>query len=148
MDIYKGGELRLKTNAIWQKEIVLDSLPVLICPFGDPEAELYDDLKTHISNSLGKELKVFQPQFYYWTRYSYIPWHNDGNFKGAMTIYLDADWKENWGGYFMYKEGDEVKAIKPEKNLAIHQTDGVQHCTTPVTFFGTLRRTIQIFLED
>ena len=43
---------------------------------------------------------------------SYITWHSDPHCKAALTIYLNDTWNEDWGGYLMYKENDEIKAIK------------------------------------
>ena len=99
---------------------------------------------------------------YFWTRYSYIPWHNDRTYDGAITIYMNKEWKPDFGGYFMYAENSNdvikhnddyievrnIKAIIPKKNLAVLQTEQTHHCTTPVNFFGDLRVTIQTFLKN
>jgi Rps23 Pro-64 3,4-dihydroxylase Tpa1-like proline 4-hydroxylase len=82
---------------------------------------------------------------YYWTRLSYIPWHDDENHTGALTVYLNEEWDEDWGGYFLYKEDETIKAILPKKNFALLQQGGIKHATTPVHLNGGIRFTIQTF---
>lgn len=86
--------------------------------------------------------------FYYWPPGSYIPWHNDGMYAHALTIYLNEDWNYLFGGLFQYNENNIVKTIIPKKNLAILQVGGLYHSTTISSYNSPLRRSIQIFFED
>jgi Rps23 Pro-64 3,4-dihydroxylase Tpa1-like proline 4-hydroxylase len=145
-DKYYKGEQCLKTHRCWQASLVADSAPVLIYDVkGEPE--LYNDIVKTIREKIDVEFETATINFYYWTRYSYIPWHNDGHAAGAVSIYLNPDWNPNYGGYLLYKEDDEIKAILPEKNVAVFQANGLHHGTTPVNFAGDIRYSIQCFLE-
>ena len=48
-------------------------------------------------------------------------------------------------GYFMYKMGNEIKAIKPERNLGIVQTGNVFHSVSTVNLDSDKRITLQAF---
>ena len=134
------------TNDWWEFDIKKDSFPVFIHNINH-ESELHNRLKRTIESKTGYTIKDNNIMIYYWTRFSYIPWHNDGlKYKGAITIYLNREWIRDYGGYFMYEEGNEIKAILPEKNLALVQYGGIDHGTTPVNFDGKIRFTIQSFL--
>ena len=145
-DMYHSGEHVLKTHKCWNNTVVLDSFPVLIYRIPDEE-KVMKDLTTTINQKTGMNYSVCAG-FYYWTRFSYIPWHEDSHLDAAMTIYLNDKWTENNGGYLMYEDGDEIKAILPQKNRAIWQRNGVRHSTSAVNYDGDIRYTIQCWLTE
>jgi len=144
------------TNRFWDYDIVKDSFPVIIHSI-NTDTQLYNRLKDEILTKIksdleGKQISIQEnPEFlfYYWTRYSYIPWHNDAKHYAALTIYLNEVWHPDWGGYFMYMENgidtNTIKAIMPKKNNAMLQYGGVYHTTTAVNFDGETRITLQVF---
>jgi hypothetical protein len=143
--VYSTGENVFYSNKCWGYGIVKDSFPVLIHKINDNN-RLHTDLKQCIEDKTS--MYVNRPlMFYYWTRFSYIPWHVDLEYDGALTIFLNEDWHEDFGGYFLYKEEKEIKAIVPQRNLATFQSNGLEHCTTPVNYDGEVRMTIQVFLH-
>jgi len=139
----------------WEDEIVKDSFPVLV-HFINRESDLYSVLKNGIENKTGYYVpNTAEIMFYYWTRYSYIPWHNDGIHDYTLTIYLNESWDKNFGGMFLYSDAttveeiqnNDVKGIFPKRNLGVLQKGGTFHCTTPVHYNGNMRKTIQVFLS-
>ena len=150
-DIYYGPEHCKRTNASWSSAVVGNSFPV-VCALIEDE-ELLEVLQKKITANF-KKYKIKAASFYYWTEFSYIPWHDDASHDAAITIYL-SDHHENDGGYFMYKKmvhtengpQEEIVAIPPKINRAIFQAQGVQHATTAVNAKSSLRKTIQIFLD-
>jgi hypothetical protein len=140
------GENIFCTNRWWNEGIVKDSFPVFIHNI-NKESELYNNILNTIQDKTGLFVNDHEIMFYYWTRFSYIPWHEDVSYGGALTIYLNEVWHEDFGGYFLYEDKQDIKAIIPQKNLAILQNGGLRHCTTPVNFNGTVRITIQVFLD-
>lgn len=136
------------TNNWWDKKIVKDSFPVLIHGI-HKNSELFFKTKQQIENKT--ELSVNDDNdimIYYWTRFSYIPWHKDHSYAGALTVYLNEEWHEDWGGYFLYEKNDnDIRAVMPKRNLGILQQGGVNHSTTPVHYDGNLRISIQVFLH-
>jgi thiol-disulfide isomerase/thioredoxin len=146
--ILTSGDNLLSSNYHWHYDVVKDSFPVLIHKI-DKKSYFYEVLKDNIENKTGlvvsddKEIMI-----YYWTRYSYIPWHGDGDHYGGLTVYLNREWNPDYGGYFLFKEdNDNIRAIPPQQNMAILQTENVPHCTTPVTFDGGIRITLQVFFS-
>ena len=97
--------------------------------------------------------KIKAASFYYWTEFSYIPWHDDASHDAAITIYL-SEHHENDGGYFMYKKmvhtengpKPEIVAIPPKINRAIFQAQGVQHATTAVNAKSHYGKQFRFFL--
>jgi Rps23 Pro-64 3,4-dihydroxylase Tpa1-like proline 4-hydroxylase len=78
---------------------------------------------------------------------SFIDWHTDSHCIAALTIYLNEKWNDNWGGYLIYEENDELKAIKPEKNLAIIQKTPLNHSVSMVNIGADYRISLQMFLH-
>ena len=83
--------------------------------------------------------------FYFYHPESHIPWHNDGNHNGGITIYLNDIWDKNNGGYFLFEHENTIQAIVPKRNMAVEQFGGVEHSVSPTTRLSDIRRTIQIF---
>jgi hypothetical protein len=139
-DYSKHGNIRHSyTN--WGEEVIKDSNPVLI-----------KDLSDNLSNRIINELKVHLPEYtefkcmwYGWIRGSYIPWHADNNAKFGATIYLNDFWDEDWGGYFAYKDNNEIKCIKPEFNKMIVIKPPIEHTVFNTCSVAPVRETIQIF---
>ena len=131
-----------RTNLCWQDEIRNQSTPVIIRDIIE-NTPMYNKLKSEIDSKTG--LKVKRLMLYFWTKLSYIPWHDDGHAESALTIYLNDYWDEDWGGYFMYKLNDKINAIKPDRNLGVIQTGSIFHSVSTVNLDADLRITIQTF---
>ena len=141
------GDHNFSTNASWTKDIIKDSFPVLIHRIYT-ESDFFKKCIDQIESKTNYRVKCNTIMIYYWTRFSYIPWHNDGMHDAALTVYLNDQWDRDYGGFFLYEEEDEIKAIIPKRNFGILQKGGTKHCTTPVNFDGKMRITIQTFLEN
>ena len=144
------------TNS-WQPNIIHESTPVMVYDMLDGTDMLLKRLKEilDIKNDV-----VFM--IYYWPVGSYIPWHNDSRARFTATLYCNRSWDRNWGGLFLYEEGDKILAEVPEWNKLIVQTNKEWHSTTSVTKpyyqpvanangytrISDIRTTIQIFEED
>jgi Rps23 Pro-64 3,4-dihydroxylase Tpa1-like proline 4-hydroxylase len=131
-----------RTNLCWQDEIRNQSTPVIIRDI-IKDTPIYNKLKSEIDTKTG--FKVERLMLYFWTKLSYIPWHNDSHANSALTIYLNDYWDQDWGGYFMFKLNNEIKAIKPERNLGVIQTGHVSHSVSTVNLDADLRITVQSF---
>ena len=81
------------------------------------------------------------------SRGSFIPWHNDLPYKFTCTVYLNEYWDKDWGGYFMY-ENEEIKAIKPEHNVAISFEPPLMHTVGLTSINAPLREILQIFVVE
>jgi hypothetical protein len=134
-----------RTNLCWQDEVLKQSTPVIIIDIIN-DTPMYNKLKSEIDSKTG--FQVERLMLYFWTKLSYIPWHDDGHAKSALTIYLNDYWDDDWGGYFMFNLNNEIKAIIPERNLAIIQTGGVPHSVSTVNLNADLRITIQAFFTE
>jgi len=142
-EIYTSTECTLKSNASWDSDVVRTSHTVLVHEISDDKLVNY--LQTRVEEEFGHY--DITPMFYYWTQFSYIPWHNDGNHSAALTIYLNEQDADD-GGYFMYEKSDDtIEAIQPQPNRAIFQEGGVRHSVTSVNLGAPVRRTIQIFMR-
>jgi len=141
LNLYKNGE-HFKNSRVWGDHLVKNSTPVMLTNVVNNEINqaIQDKVKQHIGDH--DTTAVYQ----YWTSGSYIPWHNDGYHKAALTIYLSEHDKDD-GGYFMYDDGKGVKAVKPTPNRAVFVTGGIYHCVTTVNQGCPVRRTIQVWLK-
>ena len=152
------GENLFSTNYSWNKSVKKDSYPVL-CHNLDKHTFMYEDIKWLIESKTGYTPQKGHILLYYWTRHSYIPWHRDSYkvieneqekyipYDAALTVYLNREWDKDSGGYFLYEDNDEIKAILPKRNLGILQYDSLYHSTTPVNYDGDVKITLQVFLK-
>lgn len=127
---------------LWEQEVIKDSNPVLIKYFNE-------DMRSRMISEIGKYLpeqyEYITISWYGWIRGSYIPWHSDAHTRLAATIYLNELWDDNWGGYFAYEDGDEVKCIKPHHNRMTMVKPPCRHTVFNTTSIAPIRETIQIF---
>jgi Rps23 Pro-64 3,4-dihydroxylase Tpa1-like proline 4-hydroxylase len=129
----------------WSEYLKSNSTPILRYAMQDTDLELINFLKKEIEKQI--PYYVDDIIIHLLPRLSYIPWHNDGGHTASLTIYINEKWEPNWGGFFMYKIGDEIRAIKPERNSAILQKDGLKHCVTTTNIDSDFRISIQCFLK-
>ncbi len=134
-----------RTNMCWNDGIVGHSAPVIIIDLPNDD-KLNVKIKHEITHKLNKEPSHIM--FYIWTRLSYIPWHNDAHANGALTVYLNEYWDDNWGGYFMYQNNQgQIAALKPETNLGVLQTGELKHCVSTININAENRITLQTFFK-
>jgi len=116
--------------------------------------ELEDELKQKIiSTLLEKGIIKKQPKRYaanvaLYSRQSFIPWHDDGSHLTSITIYLNQEWSKDWGGYFAYEEGEEVKAIVPTYNTCVAFEPPLMHSVTLTNLNAPFRESLQIFIDE
>jgi GR25 family glycosyltransferase involved in LPS biosynthesis len=140
---FKSPEMSLRTNLSWDQNIRKDSNLVLthiLSTDNDLYKKINDIVKTKCQVNSIKNI-----MFYYWTQGSHIPWHNDGCHNGGITIYLNRVWDEDWGGIFLFKDGNMINGFYPKPNRSIIQFGGIEHSVAPTTKNSDIRFTIQIF---
>lgn len=130
----------------WKDELISHSTPILRYPITIEYNKLLSKIKREIF--VKTNYQIDNVLIHFWPKLSYITWHEDLVYKGALTVYLNKIWDSNWGGYFMYQENDEIKAIKPEYNLGVLQENGVSHCVSTVNINADIRISIQVFLTN
>jgi len=137
-----------RSNLGWSGDIVKNSQPILLNILNN-DTYIYNYLSNKYNNLFNelknKEIKIL---YYIYSRLSYIPLHNDDTHFFASTIYLNENWNEDFGGLFLYKENNEMKAICPKFNLAITNDNNIIHGTTLVNIDAPYRETIQIFFDN
>ena len=140
----KEGQQFTTSMLNWEDGLIENSAPILKYDFYAYDDEFRKKIKREIETKIPYFIDGFM--LYVWPNSSYITWHDDGMYKAGLTIYLNEKWDSNWGGYLMYEENEEIKAIKPEKNLGVLQENGVNHMVTTINVGANLRTTLQFFL--
>jgi Rps23 Pro-64 3,4-dihydroxylase Tpa1-like proline 4-hydroxylase len=143
--IIKNKSNLLITNLAWQDSLKGKSGLIARYEFGKNDMEILRKIKLECQKKIpyfiSKVVLHLMPPL------SYITWHDDTHVKAALTVYLNENWDEDWGGYLMYKENTEIKAIKPEKNLGVLQENGVEHCVSSINIGADYRMSLQFFLD-
>lgn len=156
LDKFTNGEACWSSNYFWEGPLTKDTLPWFIRDYeGEQKQKILNCLLE--SNILTQEdidldLSVMN---YVGTRLSYIPWHNDVPFKCGITIYLNPNWPEEWGGFYLYRESmsdNRISGFIPKFNTALKntagnsETGGIFHSVSLVTLGSQCPRvSIQIF---
>ena len=106
-----------KSNINWGENIVKGSSLVLAYEINKENLNYIKSKFIQLNNKFkDKEIVV---HFYIWTKGSHIPMHNDSNYEYGCTIYLNKYWDIDWGGLYIWKEGDKLNIEKPEFNKLI-----------------------------
>ena len=135
-----------RTNFAWPTIIVKASTPVIVKDI-DKTDELFKELKQEIEEKTGWE--VLNIMIYYWTKLSYIPWHEDPGLNAGFTLYLNETWDKDWGGYFMYElEEGQIKALIPTRNTAVIQEGNVPHSVSTINMDSEIRISLQVFFDN
>lgn len=116
----------------------------------DLSQELQDEVKKQIETILNLPKAEFVWEIVYTLggRLSFIPWHDDGDYIRACTIYLNESWDKDWAGMFVYEDGPkEIKAIYPEYNKCVVMYPPIMHTTTMPSINAPLRESLQIFIK-
>lgn len=129
----------------WQKELIKASTPILRYEFNLTETDLFQKIKKEFESKI--PYKVVNIIVHTMPKLSYIPWHNDSHVKAAFSLYLNEKWDSDWGGVFMYKIDNEIRAVEPNRNLGVFQYGGTKHCVTTINMDAEYRYSLQFFLE-
>jgi Rps23 Pro-64 3,4-dihydroxylase Tpa1-like proline 4-hydroxylase len=85
-------------------------------------------------------------------RGAFIPWHNDGKYIYTTTIYLNPEWKYDWGGAHLYAQGEapfeKISCVFPEHNVGISYKPPLWHTTTITAIDARMRESLQIFVLE
>lgn len=133
-------------NDAWDEELRIGSIPIAIADLTQFRERLIEETVSYLPEVKGLELP--QPMFYSCPQMASIGWHED-YYPSSISVYLNEYWDRQWGGFFLHEDGNEIKAIKPEFNMAVIVPPNVQHCVTQVAHFSPVRRfSIQLFFVD
>jgi hypothetical protein len=116
------------------------------------------ELETELKKAVAEELvakgifkqvpKIWTVNIYLMSRNSFIPWHHDGKYKFTCTAYLNKEWHSDFGGYFIYQDAGDKKALIPEYNMAVSFVPPLEHTCTITALNAPLRESLQIFVEE
>jgi hypothetical protein len=148
--ILKSPDYVWKTNYSWPDMIVNVSHPVMV-------RELDADNKNRVLDYLMAKGVIQDKDFYVmnymWTKLSYIPWHDDHHVKRAMTLYLNPEWQDDWGGMYLYanpgatyKNVGNFQGFIPKFNTVVRNDNQTLHHVTPTSLDAPVPRcTLQFF---
>lgn len=130
---------------LWQKELLNETGIVYIRSLL-PEHDMFIKMILLKKGILNKEqIEKLKINIHVWTNESKINWHDDSNYEGAGTIYLNKVWKDNWGGKFLWEIDGKESSYTPVHNEMLIIKAPTQHCTTEVSADADFRQTIQLF---
>ena len=135
-----------KSNINWGENIVKGSSLVLAYEINKENLNYIKSKFIELNNKFKD--KEIVGHFYIWTKGSHIPMHNDSNYEYGCTIYLNKYWDIDWGGLYIWKEGDKLNIEKPEFNKLIINKGNTKHGTTLLNYnVPEERLTLQIFFK-
>jgi Rps23 Pro-64 3,4-dihydroxylase Tpa1-like proline 4-hydroxylase len=144
-------QTHVRTNhTSWRQEVIGLSGPIYIA---DMSGELKEKIHKHMATLAPDwSLENFDIIASYNTggRYSFIPWHDDGNHAFSVTVYLNQVWDRDWAGYFMYERNgsEDIAAILPSFNRAVLFRTPLLHSVSMPNVNAPLRCTLQVFFKE
>ena len=135
-----------KSNINWGENIVKGSSLVLAYEINKENLNYIKSKFIELNNKFKD--KEIVGHFYIWTKGCHIPMHNVSNYEYGCTIYLNKYWDIDWGGLYIWKEGDKLNIEKPEFNKLIINKGNTKHGTTLLNYnVPEERLTLQIFFN-
>jgi hypothetical protein len=77
-----------------------------------------------------------------------IPPHSDRGHYCGVTVFVNREWKREWGGWNYTLEEDDIKLNSPTYNRAVIIIAPILHGCTPVWEKDKVRRSMQFFIDD
>jgi len=145
-DLRTNKSTQFITNLSWDKNLVNTSGLIARYSFDSSDLTIFKTVKKEIEKKI--PYFVNSGVVHLLPPLSYITWHSDPHCKAALTIYLNEKWEDNWGGYLMYKDDENISAIKPAKNLGVLQKTPINHCVSTINIGADYRVSLQFFLTD
>lgn len=129
----------------WGKELISGEHLVFIRSLKPEQRSLVQMILMKKGVITQEQSEFLHVQTHVWTNHSRINWHTDPNCHGAATIFLNRQWKEQWGGRLIWKTEEGEDFCYPEFNqMAVLETP-LKHCTSNVRAQADFRHTIQLF---
>lgn len=110
----------------------------------------FETLKTLVKHNVYFQLKDVQEMItiiHYMKKGSGINWHNDGSWKYGATYYLNRRWNHQWGGEFMFTDGDGHGWIPVVGNSLVIVKAPIEHKVNPVLTDIMPRISVQLFMK-
>lgn len=145
----RDGKQPSRTNLFgWDPAVVGMSNPIFFFT-------LDEALRVEVVNELLKKdilpakPKLMSANIALYSRYSFIPWHDDASHKYSATVYLNKTWDVNWGGYLAYQEpGADVKCFVPTYNACVCYPTPLMHTVQLTSISAPMRESLQIFVNE
>ena len=124
---------------------------ILVHHILEHDPDLYNRIEKMVNHLIAPytDLVMDTAMVYAFRRGNGFPWHNDRmlppeyynrevmrirpeNRFGTLTMYMNKDWKEDWGGQFCFVHEDETTFENPNFNTAMMISNDIEHRVTPV----------------
>ncbi len=79
-----------------------------------------------------------------------LNWHTDRAYSASASIYLNDDWEDNYGGYFVFRmEGGNKLGtlVRPDLGVSVFQKGKIDHAVTQTRSDAPKRKSIQVFIK-
>ena len=143
---------RLHKEAVWRcsehfwgNEIRVGNTGICLSTFVSEEAR--QRIKADITKYLPPHNDI-SAQHYIWHKYSSISTHNDWTYNFAITIYLNENWNQDYGGLFIWEDKvtGGMHALSPEYNTMVINSEKENHLVTAMSPLAPeLRHTLQVW---
>lgn len=137
-----------RPNRIWDPGLTVGSPSILLMDVGFMSEKLLDFCSISINDFDLSELHVPYPVFYDAPINSYVNWHTE-DVPLSISIYLNDEWKREWGGLFLYEHEGRVSGVIPRFNRAVISGPGIPHAVTTINPIAeTNRYSLQLFFIE
>ena len=93
------------------------------------------------------KLESMTTTIHYMKKNAGINWHDDGKWKYGATFYINHKWHKQWGGEFMFTDGDGHGWIPPVGNSVVIVKAPIAHKVNPVLSPIMPRISVQMFMK-
>ena len=157
-DMYKGihnaiikerKQINLNTvKGSWNDTLINNLVPPLKTEINNYKP--FEQLKTLVKHNAHFQLKNVKKMIsiiHYMKKDSGINWHDDGNWKYGATYYLNHKWHKQWGGEFMFTDGNGHGWIPPVGNSLVILKSPMAHKVNPVLSPVIPRISVQMLMK-
>ena len=137
-------------NDTWPKELV-DGVGAYSDTYSIPDPDIVHMLADKCMSVIGssKNYEDYLVMYYEGDGQSGLNWHTDKAYSSSASIYLNDDWNDNYGGYFVFRmNGDKLTTgVSPDLGTAVFQKGKINHAVTSTRHDAPKRKSIQVFIK-
>lgn len=136
------------TKGVWTEGLIENLKPPM--RVGVSNYKPFDNLKTLVKHNAYfqmNDVEEMSTTIHYMKKDAGINWHDDEKWKYGATYYINHRWLKNWGGEFMFTDGNGHGWIPLVGNSLVIVKAPIVHKVNPVLSPIMPRISVQLFMK-
>ncbi len=136
------------SKGLWDESLINNLIPPMRSEVSGYQP--FEHLKTLVKHNVYFQLQNVEKMstiIHYMKNGAGINWHDDGKWKYGATFYINNKWHKQWGGEFMFTDGNGHGWIPPVGNSLVIVQAPIAHKVNPILSPIMPRISVQMFMK-